>query len=231
MGLITAIKRLTNKYPLYLYTEKELEEYEAYIEKSFGKYDKVFHEMVSPDVHLDIIWIPASDEYPYHRLITMGAGAYKMKVPKQFKKFNLERAEYVINLPKEWNIESSDEKDYWPIKALKDTARLPIWTNSWLANGHTLQPSIDGKAFSDETKLNNIWLLNAVAGDDGDEGEALNLQMSSGKNINFYLLFPIYQEELQLKIDKGRDALMDLLIEKDVSPIVNVSRENVAISN
>lgn len=57
---------------MYLYSEKELDEYEAFIQQNFGDYKEVFHEIVSPDIHLDIIMVPPTPENPFHKLITMG---------------------------------------------------------------------------------------------------------------------------------------------------------------
>lgn len=39
--------------PMYLYTEEDLDQYEKYIAENFGEYKEVFHEIVSPDIHLD----------------------------------------------------------------------------------------------------------------------------------------------------------------------------------
>ena len=52
-----------------------MEQYESYIEEQFGPYTEVFHELVSPDIHLDIIIVPPTDKNPYYKLITMGMGA------------------------------------------------------------------------------------------------------------------------------------------------------------
>ena len=37
-----------------VYTEEEMEAVEGYIEKYFGEVENVFHELVSPDIHVDI---------------------------------------------------------------------------------------------------------------------------------------------------------------------------------
>lgn len=39
-----------------------------------------------------------------------------MNVPEKLAGQGLERAEYVICLPPDWNLNSPDEKDYWPHK-------------------------------------------------------------------------------------------------------------------
>ena len=224
MGLLTAVKRLTKKYPVYLYSEKDLDEYERYIEKCLGGYDSVFHEIVSPDIHLDVIFISETKDCPYKKLVTMGAGAYKMKVSKECRKYNIERAEYVIYLPADWDIKSSEEKDYWPIKMLKRIARFPIYCDSWLAYGHTIQADEDGGPYAENTKFNNVILCDVL----GKDGEFMHLKMSSGKEICFYQIVPIYQEELDFKQEKGADELLTLLAEDSMFPVIDVNRINVA---
>ena len=82
----------------------------AYIEQQYGDYDLVGHEVASPDIHCDIVIVPPTEENPYYKLVTMGAGAYKMNVPIGFNSTVCNRAEYVIFLPKDWNLESDKKK-------------------------------------------------------------------------------------------------------------------------
>lgn len=71
----------------YLYTECELNQFEEYIKNVYGEYDQVIHEIISPDIHLDIIVVPPTKDSNYYKLITMGMGAYKMNVPKKLKSY------------------------------------------------------------------------------------------------------------------------------------------------
>ena len=71
--------------PQYYYSEKELNKVSDYIEQQYGESDLVGHEMVSPDIHCDIVIVPPTEDRPYYTLVTMGAGAYKMNVPNEYK--------------------------------------------------------------------------------------------------------------------------------------------------
>ncbi len=73
-----------------------LDRYEAFISEQFGEYEQVFHEIVSPDIHLDIIIVPPTEKNNYYKLITMGMGAYGMNVPDNLREYQLERAELVL---------------------------------------------------------------------------------------------------------------------------------------
>ena len=208
----------------YLYTKQELAEFEAYVEKSLGSYDHVFHEIVSSDIHLDIIIIPPTEEQPYYKLVTMGAGAYKMEIPKEFRKFNIAHAEYVIFLPEDWKIDSSQEADYWPVRHLKVLARLPVMTNTWFAYGHTLQANEGGNPFASNTKFIGSMLKEAR----DQAGEPMTLKLSSGKTIRFYQVIPLYSEEMDYKLKHDADELIEKLALLPGFPVVDLTRENVA---
>ena len=127
------------KIPLYSYSEKELEKVSAYIERQYGEYEDVIHEIVSPDIHCDIVLVPPTDSSPYYKLVTMGAGAYKMSIPKEFKSMICDRAEYVIFLPKDWNVDADNEEDWWPMRLLKSAARLTVDTDDYLYITHSVR--------------------------------------------------------------------------------------------
>ena len=67
----------------YLYDDNEIEIIDEFISDTFGKYESVFHEIASPDIHLDVCLVDPSEEQPYYKLVTMGAGAYRMKIPQE----------------------------------------------------------------------------------------------------------------------------------------------------
>jgi len=207
----------------YLYSERELNKVSAYIKRQYGEYDDVFHELVSPDIHLDIVVVPPTEELPYYKLVTMGAGAYKMDIPRELRKWKLERAEYVIFLPKDWNIKSDKEEDYWPIRMLKDVARLPIYTDSWITVGHTVTMNEDSSPVASNTLLNSCILFNSF-GKGNKVVEALKIGLF-GDEVNFWQVFPLYQEEVEYKFKHPVDDLMELL--NDVTMVVDINRKNV----
>ena len=143
----------------HFYTEKEIEKLSEYIRQQYGEYEDVLHEIVSPDIHCDIVVVPPSEKQPYFKLVTVGAGAYKMQIPKELKSDVCDRAEYVIFLPKDWNLESDNEEDFWPIRMLKTIARLTVNTDGWLCYSHTIQLTQDGRPVAENTGFNSCALL------------------------------------------------------------------------
>ena len=221
-------KNTNNDNGLFLYTYRQLDAYEKYIKKEMGHFDDVIHEIYSPDIHLDIIIVPPSPRYNFYKLYTEGMGAYKMNVPPEFKNQKLERAELVIYLPPTWNINSTKEEDYWPIKLLKTIARIPITSNSWLTYGHTISFDKDNThtPFAKNTKLCSAILFDAL----DKSGKPLELKIKNLGKINFYEVFPLYEEELNYKIEKGLDALYDKLYKNEISSLVDINRKNVVLS-
>lgn len=226
MGLFDKFKKKEepkNLMPMYLYDDKDMDEVDAYIAEAFGNFDSVFHEIVSPDIHLDVCIIPPTDEEPFYKLVTMGAGAYEMKIPDRWKEYKLERAEYVIYVPKDWNLQSQDMKDYWPIKILKDVARLPILCDTWLSFGHTTQADEAGTPYATNTKFNSVVLDFC----ENYQGE-VRLETSSGKMINFYQIIPLYPEELKFKMENDAGTLIDKFDEKGIEyKVVDLNRRSV----
>ena len=225
MGFFDKFKKKKDRaeeMPMYAYSEKEMQEFECYIKENFGEFKEVFHEIFSPDVHLDLVIVPPTDDDPYYKMVTMGMGAYAMNVPKDLKEYDLEHAEMVFYLPKNWSIKSQDEKDYWPLRYMKILGRLPLGMDTWLGYGHTIHGNEDMSPFAENTELNSFVLLSAC----NLMYEPLDLTLSSGKKINFYQMFPLYQEELDYKLENGLDALLDLFDEEDMLPVLNIKRRN-----
>lgn len=218
MGIFDFLKK-EKKNKMYLYTEEEIEQYEKFIKEQFGEFSEVFHEIVSPDIHLDIIVIPPTEENNYYKLVTMGMGAYKMNVPNQLKNENLERAELTLFLPADWDIKSEKEEDYWPIRQLKNIARVPVQTNSWLADGHTISADANNTPYASNTKFCSTLLLGSI----NNKGDFVEMNLKNGEKINFYQLYPIFLEELMYIHQNGVD---NFPIRNDSVMPLNMKREN-----
>ena len=203
-----------------VYTEEEMEAVEGHIQQYFGAFDNVFHEIVSPDIHVDICVVPPSAERDYCTLVTMGMGAHRMNVPEELAEYKLERAELAIALPADWKLDQEsmkDEKWYWPIRLLKSLARLPINCDSWLGHGHTVE---NREPFAENTELCTAILIEPQ---DTEKGSAV-CTLPSGEEINFYQVIPLYEDELDYKLAHDEDALRDKMA--GISFIVNPTRQD-----
>ena len=203
-----------------VYTEEEMEAVEEHIEQYFGKFENVFHELVSPDIHVDICVVPPSEERDYCTLVTMGMGAHRMNVPEELAEYKLERAELAIALPADWKLDQEsmkDEKWYWPIRLLKSLARLPIASDTWLGFGHTMD---NKENFAENTKLCAAILTGPQSTEEG--GEVCTLP--GGEEVNFYQVIPLYRDELDYKMEHDADALLDKM--NGISFVVTPTRQD-----
>ena len=205
-----------------VYSEDEMSAIEQHIKNTFGEFENVFHELVSPDIHVDICVVPPSDERDYYTLVTMGMGAHRMNVPEELAEYKLERAELAIALPPDWKLDEESLKEeqwYWPIGLLKVLARLPIAEDTWLGFGHTMDKQ---SPFAEGTKLCGALLV-------GPQdivwtgGEVCTLP--SGEEVNFYQVIPLYRNEIEYKLEHDADALLKKMA--GISFVVNPTRRDV----
>lgn len=212
--------------PMYLYSEEELRAYEDFLCARFGEFDRVFHEIISPDIHLDVAIIAPTEAHPFYKLITMGMGAYRMQVPQELKPEELERAELVAYLPADWQVYSDRETDYWPIRWLKILARYPLQAETWLGLGHTVSTSEGDDRVAENTGFTGFLLLNGL----GVDRQPLDFRLPGGERVNFYQMFPLYPEEVRFKLAHGMDALLARFDEADVFPVINIHRKDYGAS-
>lgn len=188
-----------------VYTEEEMKVVEEHIQQYFGQFENVFHELVSPDIHVDICVVPPSKARDYYTLVTMGMGAHRMNVPEELAEYKLERAELAIALPSDWKLDQEsmrDERWYWPIRLLKELARLPVQSNTWLGFSHTVDNQED---FAKNSKL----CASILAGPQGTEDGSEVCVLPGGQEVNFYQVIPLYRDELEYKLAHDADALLD----------------------
>ena len=204
--------------PAECYSQEEMEAVEEHIAAHFGPVENVFHELVSPDIHVDICVVEPSADRDYYTLVTMGMGARRMKVPEELAEYHLERAEVAIALPPDWRLDAEslkDERWYWPIGLLKVLARLPLTNDTWLGWGHTLGKE---SPFAETTDLCAAILISPQ---DAEEGAEV-CTLPNGEEVNFYQVIPLYQDELDFKQRRGAEELLARM--EDVSFIVDPAR-------
>ena len=202
--------------------DSAVEEISDHIEQHIGPIEMVFHEIVSDIVHVDIHWVKPGPDRPFHSLITSGMSDLPMNVPEGLE--NLRYAEVSICLPPDWPMSQEDfrdENNYWPIRMLKVMARFPHEYNTWLGFGHTIPYGNPPMAYADNTKMNSMLLMPSVL-----FGEAFQKLELPERSIHFYSLIPLYQEEVEKKLQQGVESLFDGFDEYGVNDILTVDRPN-----
>lgn len=226
LGKFDEMELLRESYPqlgadIESYSEGDLELLEAHINKHFGPFEAVFHEIVSTDIHVDIAISEPTPERNHYVLCTIGMGAKLMKaMPEEYRAMGYGRLELLVALPADWDIKSPDEKWYWPLRWLKILSRLPVDENIWLGWGHTIP---NGEPYAENTKLECILL--EMPYEYG--AESFETDLSNGEQVHFLQLIPLYKEEMEYKIKNGTDALVKLF-DHNFTGVININRKNYA---
>ena len=184
-------------------------------EKYIGPVSMVFHELLSDKIHVDVHHIEPTSDRPWHVLFTTGMSELPMSSPEELKGEDVDYAELVICLPKEWPISDNafkSEENYWPIRWLKILARMPHDYETWLSWGHTIPNGESMEPFSDNTKC-CCWMLLTPPWFDED---FMQLRLDDGRVINFLTPIPLHPDEVKYKLNQGADALLELFEKKKV---------------
>ena len=204
-----------------MYEQEDWDAVEAHLEKYFGPCGNVFHEIISPDIHVDIYIMNPTPERNYYVLSTFGMGAHRMNVPEELAGMKLERAEIMVTLPPDWQVENGDERWYWPLRWLKILARLPSQEDGWLGWGHTIANPEDAP-FADNTRLCGLILTEPQ----GFDKEAVCCPLPGGDEVNFYQMIPLHFEEMQFKMAHDAQSLLARFTPEQLT-VVDLQRPSV----
>ncbi|WP_196887283.1 suppressor of fused domain protein [Aureivirga sp. CE67] len=184
---------------------------------------KVFDEIKSKTIHRDIYFIKATDDRPYHILLSCGMSALPMAIPEGIE--SSEFVETMILLPKDWNLEYesfNDEKNYWPIRIMKEIMMLPHKNKTWFGYGHTYGLE-EEEEFAEGIGFNSIMLAYSIELSD----DFTQIELENGKVVDIYTLIPLYKEELEFKKEYGATALLERFDKFEIEEIVEIGRKNV----
>jgi hypothetical protein len=204
--------------------EDEAERWNEHLHQHLGGEATVFHELLSDTIHLDVLVFAATDERPFHVLVTQGMSALAMTVPEGAEEHRF--AELMVALPREWVMEgdeADEERWYWPMRTLKLVARLPHLHDTWIGFGHTIPNGHPAEPYADGTKLCCV-----MAGPPVRFGDELwKCETAPGKTVRLYALLPLYEDEMNFKLEHGSDALFEKLAERHVDELFDLRRRSV----
>jgi hypothetical protein len=196
----------------------------AHIERFVGEPETVFHQIVSSWVHVDLHVVPPSSERPWTTLVTSGMSQRAMRAPDA----DCTRAELVMALPPTWPLEHSelaDDRVYWPFRLLQSLATFPHQYNTWLWTGHTIPNGDPPEPYADDTELCCSILLPPLLV--GSEFDVLEF---GERRVRFLGVYPLYAEEMRLKLESGFEALIDRFDNAGVSELLDPGRPSVVLS-
>ena len=218
-----------------------MEQIRAHIAQHVGPSAQVFREKVSEGLKLDLFIVPPtnlppSEEHPlgtsHFTIITAGLSAKPQAVPEDAREDISPLQELMIALPGDWPALNPDgtfnregivnERFGWPFAFLKMVARMPAEYETFLAPGVTIPNGEEAEPFADNTKLGCMMAFMPML-----SPNAAQLQIDDQTRIDFYALWPLYPEEMQLKLDKGLEPLLQKLMEAEVSELIVPDRANL----
>ena len=207
-------------------SDERIQRISDHVETHLGEIDGVWHELVSDQVHIDIHCVAPTEDRPFRTLVTSGMSQHPMAVPREA--LGYEYLELMICLPPDWPVTQealADENYYWPIRWLKRLARLPHAHETWLFDGHTIPNGDPPEPMAAKTLFIG-WLLMPprLAPDLFQE-----LEIDSQTKIHFAALYPLYDEEMQLKLDSGTEVLFERMMKRGITELLDVNRPNVAL--
>ena len=204
--------------------EEHIEAISDHIEEHIGPVESVFHEVMSEIVHVDVHIVAPTADYPFYTLVTSGMSDLPMTAPDGYEDYR--HAEVYLQLPADWPLKDQDvmqqEEHYWPIRWLKIIARFPHTYHTFIASGHTIPNGEEAAPLGPGTELGCMM---AVSGGPFPE-EFDVLPLEDGTLIHFYQLVPLYPAEMNLKLSKGMEALMDKFDEHDIADAIDPRRVN-----
>lgn len=196
-----------------------------HIEQHIGPVHHVFHELVSDLVHIDILIVAPTKERNFYTLVTCGMSNLPMTVPAGAEDFRY--AELMICLPPDWKLSEQSiqqEEHYWPIRCLKMLARMPHEYSTWLYAAHTIPNGDPAEPYASNTKLSGMML--SIPATVETINDFFTLTFSPDKKVHFFGLLPLYNEEMDFKLQHGADDLFAKLDKAGVTELVDIGRKN-----
>ncbi len=203
-----------------------LPEITAHVEKHWGKIESVFHELASEYVHVDVLWVKPSGDRDFHVLVTSGMSDRPMKTPKEARDYRL--AELLICLPADWPVSEEafkEERNYWPVRWLKQVARFAHEYRTWFGVGHTIPNGDPPEPFADNTRF-CCWILGRpILGGEA----AAEIKTAKGETIHLYSLIPMYPEETAYKLEHGAEAFFEKYAGGMNTEKIDIQRRNLCV--
>jgi len=175
-----------------------------HVERFLGGPITFLHETRSSQVHIDVMVVPASDERPYHTLVTAGISDKRCKTPDDMRDYRF--IELMTYLPPDWDLRklTASREYYWPVAMLRSMGRLVHEERSHYGPGHTYGVEAGAPPFVEGSLLDNALILTPFA-----EAAALDTLKIRRRRCRFLWALPITAAELQYKQRYGTCELLE----------------------
>jgi hypothetical protein len=202
-------------------------EVDDHIARCFGEAATILPERLSKFINLGIHVIPPSRGRTFTTYVTSGMSDAPMKAPPGMTDWA--RTELVIALPgsPETHVDAHGREHYL-IDLMRSYARRPHALGTYFMLGQTLGALDEDESLGPDTEAAACLLSRPVLSPIVDSIAAFRASLSTGEWVNFLALEPIYADELELKMKRGSDALIEKLEAAQVFELYNPIRRSVA---
>lgn len=193
----------------------------AHFEAHVGPASAVLRETVSTHVRVDVHFVPPSKRRPTWTLYTTGMSDRPMPPPAGTDAPTL--AELMVSLPAGWKLDEEslrDERWYWPVRQLRLLACFPHVFDTWVGVGHTLANGEPPTPFAPGCPFSALLLLPPSS----LPAEAHHVALPAG-DVRIYAMVPLTTAEIEFKLEKGTDALVEAFAAAGVGDLIDISRE------
>lgn len=196
---------------------------QAHLDRYLGSEGKIFHEVVSETVSLDLSVHTPTEERPFFTIATMGVSDAGLNVPEGAEEYR--HIELICYLPLGWNVDFANvgDESWWPGRLLKQLGRFVHEYRTFFAPGHTIPNP--GGPYTGGSVLETALLVPPFL----DEDDGFHVLEANGKECRFLAVWPITSAECQLKLERGTGDLLDVLEKAGVSPVIDPYR-NCAVT-
>ena len=196
----------------------------AHVTEYVGPVEGVLRVPAS-DGAIDLLHVSPTEHKPYHVFVSSGLSAAPMAVPEDDP--TPRWAELLLSLPFDWPLtpDALAALDHrWPLELLARLAVFPHAHGGWLGAGHTF-PNADPP----EPYVPSLDFCAAlIAPPLTVFPEFCTLERPSGETMAIWGVVPIFERELELKLERGAEALYARFDDAGVNELLDVGRPSVA---
>jgi hypothetical protein len=191
-----------------------------HVETHFGPVARVYHELLSACVHVDLYIVDPTKERPVTTVVTCGMSRRPMRDNRS--------VELMLVLPPTWPTLGQPgfetHAGFWPYRLLKQLARFPHEHGTALWGGHTIPNGDPPLPYGPNTKLCGA-LIGPIVHADTEDAHTIRYR---DRDINLFAVWLLHADELAFKHSHGAGELFDLLDSAGVSEIVHADRHSAA---
>lgn len=164
-------------------------------------------------VRVDVHIVGPGENSPGLTLVTSGMSEQHAGSPRR------QHTELVMGVRPNWPGiagDAADEEHLWPVRLLRDLARLPHQYDTHLGMHHTVPNGDPATPYASDTTLCGALLSPPLVTPD-----AFNTFIVGTDKIEMLGVIPLHADEMQYKLDHGADSLWMLLDEHEISEALN----------